>query len=104
MREDLKYPRFDAVKSVLIKIGVDPSTRYGVLDQDYESTTCKVEELEQYIDLYEKEDTSIFEKRVLGCYFLECLNEYYQVNDICHPMQNRAIELLHSDIEICGFT
>ncbi len=100
MREDLKFPRIDAIDSVLIKIGVDPSTRYNKHAQDHEYTTCKIDELEQYINLYEKKDTSIYEKRVLGCYFLECLNEYFQYNDIGHPMKNRAFELLHSDIEI----
>jgi len=99
MRDDLKYPSIDAVKSVLIKSGIDLSTRD--LDcQDYEYTTCKLEELDDYISLYNQNDTSIYEKRVLGCYFLECLNEYVQINNKEHPLQNAAFKLLHSDIEI----
>jgi len=99
MREDLKYPSIDAVKSVLIKSGVDLSTRD--LDcQDYEYTTCKLEELEKYIDLYKQDETSIFEKRVLGCYFLECLNEHVQINNKEQPLQNIAFKFLYSDIDI----
>lgn len=100
MRENLKYPKIEAVKSVFKKIGVDPATRYYEYDQDYEYTTCKLEELEQYIDLYKKEDTTVFEKRLLGCYLLECLNDYFKNNGISHPMQAHAFELLHSDNQI----
>ena len=99
MRDDLKYPDIDAVKSVLTKIGVDLSTRN--LDcQDYEYTTCKLEELDDYVSLYNQSSTSIYEKRVLGCYFLECLNEYVQINYKEHPLQNVAFKFLYSDADI----
>ena len=99
MQEDLKYPDIEAVKTVLAKIGVDPETRD--LDcQDYEYTTCTLEELPSYIDLYQHNDTSVLEKRVLGCYFLECLNEFVSINSREHPQQKIALELLFSDIEI----
>ena len=100
MREDLKHPSIDAVSSVLTKIGVEPSLRYDSNDQDIEYTTCKIVEIEKYIDLYVKEDTSIYEKRVLGCYFLECLNEFIQEHEKSHKMQEQAFSLLLSDIEI----
>ncbi len=100
MREDLKYPSIDAIKSVLKKLGIDPSSRCDNYDQDCEYTTCKVEELESYVKLYSKSETSIYEKRVLGCYFLECLNEYVQEHEIEHPLQNNALQLLFTDKEI----
>ncbi len=100
MREDLRYPSRDAVASILIKIGIDPSSRYDEHDQDYEYTTCKLDELEEYVSLYAKSDTTIFEKRVLGCYFLECLNEHIQMYEKEHHAQKRVFNLLHSDIEI----
>lgn len=100
MNDDLKYPRVEAVRSILTKIGVDPSSRFDALDQDYEYTTCKLEELELYADLYERPDTSVYEKRVLGCYFLECLNEFSQMNNCEHLIQNKVLRLIHSDIEI----
>ncbi len=100
MREDLKYSSIDAVESVLAKIGIDPETRVIDGDQDYEYTTCKIEELPQYIELYEKDDTSIYEKRVLGCYFLECLNDYVQDEDAAHKLQDGAFRLLHRDTHI----
>ena len=99
MQEELKYPSKEAVKAVLSKIGVNPETRD--LDcQDYEYTTCLLEELPNYIDLYQGIDTSVLEKRVLGCYFLECLNEFIAIYDKVHPQQNLALELLYSDFEI----
>ena len=102
MREDLTYPRADAIRSVLQKIGVQPSTRFDCLSQDAEYTTCMLDELEQYIELYEKSDTTIYEKRVLGCYFLESLNEYFQLNGSPHPKQEHAFRLLHYDKEVYG--
>lgn len=100
MREKLKYPSKEAVQSVLTKIGVDPSSRIDSSDQDIEYTTCKTHELERYIVLYTQEDTTIYEKRVLGCYFLECLNEYIQEHGKPHPQQDQAISLLLSDLQI----
>ncbi len=100
MREDLKYPSSDAINSVLIKIGIDPSTRFDKYDQDIEYTSCKLEELDKYFNLYTKDDTTFYEKRVLGCYFLECLNEYFENENKCHFLQNKIFEILYSDIEI----
>ena len=99
MREDLLYPRSDAVKSILTKLGVDLKSR-DLSCQDIEYTSCKLEELEDYIDLYTKQSTSVYEKRVLGCYFLECLNEHISINNQEHPIQNKAFSLLFADINI----
>ncbi len=100
MDENLKYPSIDAIGSVLRKIGVNPSTRHNSYDQDPEYTTCKIEELEQYLNLYENDGTSIYEKRVLGCYFFECLNEHLQSYKKAHPQQISIFNLLLNDIEI----
>lgn len=86
--------------SVLEKIGITPSSRLDRYDQDPEYTTCRLEEIEKYIELYKKPDTSIYEKRVLGCYFLECMNEYIQAENTSHLLQEEAFSLLHSDIDI----
>ena len=98
-KKDLKYPRKKAVQAILTKLGIDPKSR-DMHCQDIEYTSCKVEELENYVDLYTQRDTSIYEKRVLGCYFLECLNEYIAINKQEHPRQNEALKLLFSDIFI----
>ncbi len=99
MIENPKYPNIDAIKSVLIKSGVDLSTR-DLSCQDYKYTTCKLEELDKYVNLYKKNETTIYEKRVLGCYLLECLNEYVAINNKEHSLQKIAFTLLHSDINI----
>ncbi|MES2935956.1 MAG: hypothetical protein V4805_21010 [Pseudomonadota bacterium] len=100
MNDALQYPQIEAMKSVLTKLGIDPSSRYDNKDQDFEYSTCKPAELERYIELYVREDTSAFEKRVLGCYFLACLNHYIQENDGEHPAQQIAFNLLNKDIQI----
>ncbi len=101
MNNNLQYPSIDAVKSVLLKLNIDPATRD--LDcQDYEYTTCRLEEIDKYINLYKNRDTTVYEKRLLGCYLLECLNEHVSLNNNEHTLQHEAFELLHSDIDIHG--
>ena len=100
MKEDLKYPSMRAAASVLTKLGINPDSRLNDYAQDFEYTSCKLEELEYYLLLYIKEDTSDREKRVLGCYFVECLNDYLQENKVCHPKQNEIVKLLFDDKSI----
>lgn len=94
---DLKYPTLAAIDSVLAKIGVDPAKRYGEFDQDHEYTTCRLEELHRYVDVYKSKGATNPEKRVLGCYFFECLNEYVQKERESHPLQEEIFSLLHED-------
>lgn len=98
--DSFEFPRLEAIDSVLIKIGVDPKTRYDSVTQDHEYTTCRLEELKDYLELYEKPETTGHEKRVLGCYFLECLNEYVMSSGDGHPWQARVFRLMHQDIHI----
>ena len=100
MIEELKYPQMDAAASIFKKLGIDPSTRFDEFDQDFEYTSCKLEELESYLSLYEKGSTSDLEKRVLGCFFLECLNEYIHNNNQTHEFHQKIIEILENDISI----
>jgi len=97
--DNLKYPDINVVISVLTKIGVDPQTRN--LDcQDYECTTCDLSELEKYIELYVDVNTSVYEKRVLGCYILEGLNDFVSAVNKPHLLQDRAFEYLYGDYQI----
>ena len=100
MTDDLEYPTNEAIDSVLRKIGVDPTTRYNKKDQDTEYTTCRLDEIDKYVDLYGVPTTTEPEKRVLGHYFLECLNEHTQTTDRQHPTQSRVFEILHRDKHI----
>ena len=97
---NLKYPSIKAARSVLRKVGVDDTSRIDAFDQDFEYTSCLLEELEDYIDLYDKPDTSLEEKRVLGCYFLECLNDYVSLHGKAHALQDRAFALLFNERSI----
>jgi len=97
--EDLKYPDPDAAFSVLEKIGVDPNSR-DLHCQDFEYTTGKMEELDKYLEVYKRTDTTVYEKRLLGCYFMEGLNDYVSVNDVNHPLQNQIFEILHRDFDL----
>lgn len=99
----LRYPDLDATRSVLRKIGVDPSLRIFDGDQDFEYTSCNVNELDDYFEVYMGSQISDQEKRVLGCFFLQCLNDYIGEHDVVHPKQMIIFEILHRDVEIHKF-
>ena len=72
---NLLYPTDEDIVSVLKKLQINPADRIHGEDQDLEYTTCRLEELAQYIALYDDTATDDGEKVVLGCYFMECFNE-----------------------------
>ena len=90
----------DAAASIFRKLGIDPESRFSESDQDFEYTSCKIEELGSYLDLYKEEETTNFEKRVLGCFILECLNEYILKNGEPHKLLHHALTLLENDRDI----
>jgi len=96
----IKYPTMDAAAIVLRKLGVDPASRFDQYDQDFEYTACRVEELEAYLKLYQDEDTTLAEKRLLGCFLIEGLNDYVSLNHQSHPSQNEVFNRLHKDMNI----
>ncbi len=100
MREDLKYPNFEAAKSVLSKLGVNSELRLNQNDQDFEYTSCLLGELSEYIKLYREPQTTDHEKKVLGCYFMQCLNDHIQEHKSEHPLQAAAFNLMFSAPEI----
>lgn len=97
--EDIKYASIEAVVSILKKVGVEPASR-DLNCQDYEYTTCRMEELEQYFQIYNRHDTTTREKRVLGCYFMQGLNDFVSMYQTKHPLQDQIFAILHRDIEI----
>lgn len=99
MKNNLKYPNVEAAKSIFKKLNIDVSDR-DMYCQDFQYTTCRYDELAQYFYLYKQSDTTAEEKRVLGCYLLDCLNGYVEPPDKVHPLQNEVFKLLYSDIEI----
>ena len=100
MDEQLEYPEFQSAESILKKMGVDPKTRLDENDQDFEYTSCRLDELDKYLDLYLQTDTSEKEKRVLGCFFLQCLNEYVSSRTKSHLNHVKIMELMYRDIRI----
>jgi len=99
MNNDLKYPSLDAVTSVLQKIGVDPTTR-DLNCQDVEYTSCLLAELPLYYELYIQQSTTEKEKRVLGCYILQCLEDHLNENGSEHLLQEEAVKTLYRDKHI----
>lgn len=97
---DLKFPQLNAAKSVLTKIGVGWESRIDEFDQDFEYSSCRSEELESYIDLYCQQETSIEEKRILGCYMMECLNDHLTKIGTHHEIQGKAFKMLFNDEEV----
>jgi hypothetical protein len=66
----------EMVAHVLHRLGIDPHTRFGPLDQDAQYTACRAEELPLYFDLYKNTGVSADDKRVLCSFLLEGLNEH----------------------------
>lgn len=96
---NLPYPVIDAVQAVLRRLGIDPVTRVDAFDQDPEYTACRVEELAVYAEFY---DTSLpaEQRRVLGCFLLECLEEHLGSAGSPHPLQESIFDLLHQDLPL----
>jgi len=97
LREDLKYPRMDAATRIFEKLGVEASTRFDENDQDFEYTSCRVEEIEQYLNLYNQDSTTEQERRVLGCFLFEGLNEYVQNHAKEHELFEEVMRILYRD-------
>ena len=96
MDYELKFPSSTAAASVLQKIGIDPDTR-DMDCQDFEYTSCEMNELSSYYELYHQLTTTALEKRVLGCYLLQSLNDHLDAQGVDHPLQKDAIQLLYKD-------
>jgi hypothetical protein len=79
------------IAAVLLTLGKDLRLRLEPYDQDPQYLACDVEELGEYIDLYEKPDTTAPARHVLCCFMLQCLNS------TCgepHPLQSRIFSRL----------
>ena len=83
----------DAIRRVLIKVGVDPATRISEYGQDPEYTSCDPEELPAYFRLYLDRSTDADEKAVLCCFMLECLNGFCAIGTE-HPLQHAIFDAL----------
>ena len=86
-----------AGRSILKKLGIDEASRIDDGDQDFEYTSCRIEELESYISIYGDKETTDAEKVVLGCFFLECLNDHIAEHNVAHRLQKKAFEILFKD-------
>jgi hypothetical protein len=86
-------------KNVLRKLGKNPDERIGPFDQDWEYTSCRVEELADYLALYLQSTTTEGEKRILGCFMIDCLDVQLGVGKE-HPLQNIILEQLFKDREV----
>jgi len=103
MTDEFEFPSMDAAKSVLKKLGIEPESRFNEFDQDFEYTSCKIEELERYFVLYNQDDTTLLERRVLGCFLMEGLNDFVSINEMKHSIQDEVFEVLHRDVNIHRF-
>ena len=74
-----KYPDHDACLSILDKLEVDKSSL--LLDcQDWEYTLANENYLPEYVKLYESDTTSALEKRVLGCFIIQSIENLLPKN------------------------
>ncbi len=94
------HPSLQATINVLKKLGIDPDVRLDINDQDVEYTACRIEELTQYVALYNDPNTLQTEKRVLGCFMLECLNDFVAKENDKHLLQDTIFEALHNNLAL----
>lgn len=83
-------------KSVLRKLGIDPNSRIDRFDQDWEYTSCRSEELGNYLALYSQPSTTPGEQRILCCFLLQCLNGQIK-SGRKHPLQKVILQQLFDD-------
>ena len=84
--------------SILNKIGIDKST----LDldcQDWEYTLADPRYLKDYIELYKSDKTTELEKRVLGCFIIQSIDDLLP-NQIHDKEVIQKLKLLENDHEI----
>lgn len=83
----------DAIRRVLARVGVDPSTRLDANDQDPEYTSCRREELAAYFLIYRDGSIDPDERAVLSCFMLESLNDFCAAGSP-HPLQAAILDAL----------
>ncbi|WP_417374579.1 hypothetical protein [Gimesia maris] len=72
MTNQFEYPSEAACRSVLIKLGMHAS-QLDCYPQDWEYLMADETRLSDYIDLYQQSETTDQEKRVLGCFVIQSL-------------------------------
>lgn len=69
-----EFPDEAACRSVLSKLGIDQNQIHQ-FGQDYEYILADEKRLSDYISLYGANDTSDLEKRILGCFIIQSIEE-----------------------------
>ncbi len=70
---DYTYPDENACLSIQVKLGIEKESVY--LDQDWEYILADECRLHDYVEMYNRKDTTNLEKRVLGCFIIQSLTE-----------------------------
>jgi hypothetical protein len=94
----IRHITHEMVAHVLHRLGIDPHTRSGPLDQDAQYTACRAAELPLYFDLYKGTGISDDDKRVLCRFLLEGLNEYAMSGE--HILHDVVVHALMDDEEL----
>jgi hypothetical protein len=90
---------YQAIASVLRRLGIDPSERMDACDQDAEYTACRSDEIPNYFHLYRQSLLEPDERAVLCCFLLDGLNECVQAG-APHPLQRDIFTALFDAGEI----
>ena len=95
-----KYPDINSAKSIIDKLDVD--TRHFDLDcQDWEYTLANKDHINQYINLYGLKTTTKLEKRVLGCFIIQSLEDLLAENPKTpHDFILKQLKMLAVDMDI----
>ncbi len=93
-----EYPQAEACRSIFNKLEMD----FGLLNlecQDWQYTLADDKFLENYLELYQRDDTTDFEKRVLGCFIIQSLEDILIRGKEQYDI-NRILKMLSKDMEI----
>lgn len=100
MTNELEFPVMKAGSSVLTKLGINSDIRVDPREQDLEYTSCSMDELDEYLVLYNTPAISDPEKRVLGCYLMEGQTTTFLSKSANTPCTILIMDIFHRDYRI----
>ncbi|MEE9336799.1 MAG: hypothetical protein V3U87_01855, partial [Methylococcaceae bacterium] len=95
---EFKYPDIESCISILDKLGIDKD-KLDLECQDWEYTLADERYLKSYIKLYSNDKTTKLEKRVLGCFIIQCLQDIL-VEGAKENYVIKILTMLSKDMEI----
>lgn len=97
MSKELKYPSKETIKRLTKELQLEGANDYT---QDWECEVANVEQLQSYIEYYQKEKLNVNEKATLMRIILEAYNDLVTLNTKECMYWNKIKQLLKQDYSI----